>query len=71
MEQSPRVAVGALLEFVLDKKYDSREGGAQLSGIQALTRLPIEQRWRDQAAGLNTGGFISGYRGSPTSDHWT
>src|SRR3954447_5591010 len=36
-----------------------------LSGIQALVHLPILQRLRDQAAGLNTAGFISGYRGSP------
>src|SRR4051794_27245118 len=36
-----------------------------LSGIQALVHLSILQRLRDQAAGLNTAGFISGYRGSP------
>src|SRR6185503_6618662 len=36
-----------------------------LSGIQALAHLPILQRLRDVAAGLNTAGFISGYRGSP------
>lgn len=65
MEQSPRDALDMTAEAVLDEKYDSREGSAQLSGIQALARLPLEQRWRDQAAGLNTGGFISGYRGSP------
>ena len=36
-----------------------------MSGIQALVRLPMLQRMRDAAAGLNTAGFISGYRGSP------
>ncbi len=36
-----------------------------LSGTEALALLPILQRLRDEAAGLNTGGFISGYRGSP------
>ncbi len=36
-----------------------------MSGIQALVQLPVLQRQRDEAAGLNTAGFISGYRGSP------
>ncbi|MCQ4158335.1 indolepyruvate ferredoxin oxidoreductase family protein [Roseomonas sp. GC11] len=36
-----------------------------LSGLQALARLPLLQRQRDAAAGLNTAGFVSGYRGSP------
>ncbi len=38
-----------------------------LSGVQALTQLPILQRQRDLAAGRNTAGFVSGYRGSPLS----
>jgi indolepyruvate ferredoxin oxidoreductase len=49
----------------LDDKYVQREGRVYLSGIQALVRLPLIQRERDAAAGLNTAGFISGYRGSP------
>jgi indolepyruvate ferredoxin oxidoreductase len=36
-----------------------------LSGIQTIAQLPILQRLRDAAAGLNTAGFVSGYRGSP------
>ena len=49
----------------LDDKYTAKSGNVFLSGIQALVRLPMIQRERDEAAGLNTAGFISGYRGSP------
>jgi len=49
----------------LDDKYVSTSGRIYLSGVQALVRLTLVQRLRDQAAGLNTGGFVSGYRGSP------
>ena len=53
------------LDVGLDDKYTANSGPIFLSGIQALVRLPLMQRVRDQAAGLNTAGFISGYRGSP------
>src|SRR3979490_1927601 len=49
----------------LDDKYTQQSGDVYMSSIQALVRLPIMQRQRDAAAGLNTAGFISGYRGSP------
>jgi len=49
----------------LDDKYTATQGRIFLSGTQALVRLPIEQARRDAAAGHNTAGFISGYRGSP------
>ncbi len=55
----------ALERVTLDDKYTLPEGRAFMSGIQALVRLPMLQRQRDAAAGLNTAGFISGYRGSP------
>jgi indolepyruvate ferredoxin oxidoreductase len=51
--------------YTLEDKYTRQEGRIYLSGIQALVRLPIMQALRDRAAGLNTAGFISGYRGSP------
>ncbi|MGF6997142.1 indolepyruvate ferredoxin oxidoreductase family protein [Paraburkholderia sp. GAS32] len=58
---------GAVLkaDVTLDDKYTKRSGRVFLSGVQALVRLPLMQRLRDQAEGLNTAGFISGYRGSP------
>ena len=49
----------------LEDKYTAASGRVFLSGVQALVRLPIMQRERDRAEGLNTAGFISGYRGSP------
>ncbi|HWH48005.1 MAG TPA: indolepyruvate ferredoxin oxidoreductase family protein, partial [Burkholderiales bacterium] len=52
-------------QVTLDDKYASDQGRVYLTGIQALVRLALVQRRRDQAAGLNTAGFISGYRGSP------
>ena len=53
----------------LDDKYDATEGRVYLTGTQALVRLPIMQRQRDLAAGLNTAGYISGYRGSPVGGY--
>ena len=55
----------ALAAVSLDDKYTLDSGRVYLTGIQALVRLPMMQRERDVAAGLNTAGFISGYRGSP------
>jgi len=58
-----------LAPVALDDKYTLASGRIYLSGIQALVRLPIMQVQRDRAAGLNTGGFISGYRGSPVGGY--
>ena len=52
-------------EYSLEHKYTRSEGRIYLSGVQALVRLPLMQQMRDRAAGLDTAGFISGYRGSP------
>ena len=55
----------ALEHITLDDKYTLDRGRAFMSGVQALVRLPMLQQQRDRAAGLDTAGFISGYRGSP------
>ena len=49
----------------LDDKYALENGRALMSGVQALVRLPMLQKKRDALGGLNTAGFVSGYRGSP------
>ncbi len=49
----------------LEDKYTLDSGRVYITGIQALVRLPMMQRRRDVAAGLDTAGYISGYRGSP------
>ncbi len=51
--------------YALNDRYQLDHGRAYLSGVQAFARLPLVQHRRDRAAGLNTAGFISGYRGSP------
>lgn len=51
--------------ITLDDKYTLERGRVFLTGTQALIRLPMMQRQRDLAAGFNTAGFITGYRGSP------
>ena len=58
-------AVPALRDVSLDDKYALETGRVFLTGTQALVRLLILQRQRDALAGLNTAGFVSGYRGSP------
>ena len=52
-------------DYALEDRYRVESGRVFLTGNQALVRLPLMQRQRDIAAGLNTAGFISGYRGSP------
>src|SRR5260221_7626763 len=54
-----------LARVSLDEKYPLERGRVFLTGPQALIRLLLLQRERDQRAGLNTAGFVSGYRGSP------
>src|ERR1700756_5757552 len=51
------------------ERYTATSGRVQLTGIQALARLPIDQHRRDLAAGRNIGTFISGYEGSPLAGY--
>lgn len=56
---------GGLRDVTLEDKYSLSKGQVYASGTQALVRLPLMQKERDRRAGLNTAGYVSGYRGSP------
>src|SRR5450432_4087805 len=49
----------------LDDKYDLNQSHVLVTGYQALIRACLMQKARDRAAGINTGGYLTGYRGSP------
>ncbi len=49
----------------LDDKYDLSRDQVFVTGTQAVIRMLLMQQARDRAAGLDTAGFVSGYRGSP------
>jgi indolepyruvate ferredoxin oxidoreductase len=55
----------ALRNVTLDDKYDLAKDHVFITGTQAVIRMLLMQRERDRLAGLNTAGFVSGYRGSP------
>ena len=54
-------------DISLEDKWTLERGRAFMTGTQALIRLPMMQRERDLRAGLNTAGYITGYRGSPVT----
>ena len=54
-----------LHDVTLDDKYDLGAQRIFVSGTQAVVRLALMQKERDRRAGLNTAGYVSGYRGSP------
>ncbi|NDV48985.1 MULTISPECIES: indolepyruvate ferredoxin oxidoreductase family protein [unclassified Salipiger] len=54
-----------LRDYELSDRYTRTEGRVFLTGTQAILRIALDQARRDKAAGLDTRGFISGYRGSP------
>ena len=49
----------------LNDKYDLNQSHVLVTGYQALIRACLMQKARDRAAGINTGGYLTGYRGSP------
>src|SRR6476620_10002230 len=55
----------ALRPVTLDDKYDLTKDRIFVTGFQALVRLTLMQKERDRRAGLNTAGYVTGYRGSP------
>src|SRR2546421_8704166 len=55
----------ALKQVSLDDKFDLGQSRIFVTGFQALVRLCLMQKERDRRAGLNTAGYITGYRGSP------
>src|SRR3954464_5632176 len=58
-------AISSLDAYELSDRYDREVGHVFLTGTQAIVRIAPDPVRRDRAAGLNTAGFISGYRGSP------
>ncbi len=57
--------IGFAAATTLDSRYRDVDRPVLLSGVQALVRVLLEQARLDREAGLNTGGLVSGYRGSP------
>jgi len=54
-----------LLDYQLEDCFNKQQGRVFLTGTQALVAILLQQKRLDEAAGINTEGFISGYRGSP------
>ena len=54
----------SLNHVTLDDKYDLTKSRVFVTGYQALVRLTMMQHERDKRAGLNTAGYVTGYRGS-------
>jgi indolepyruvate ferredoxin oxidoreductase len=52
-------------DYSLEDRYTRQTGRVFLTGTQALVRILLDQRDRDIADGINSAGFVSGYRGSP------
>jgi indolepyruvate ferredoxin oxidoreductase len=65
MSQATDASVDSSQPISLDDKYDLNCGRIFANGAQALVRATLMQKQIDEASGLNTAGYVSGYRGSP------
>ena len=65
MAKSASKTKPALQSVHIDDKYDLDKDHIFITGTQAVVRLTLMQKERDRRAGLNTGGYVTGYRGSP------
>ncbi len=65
MDDRARAAAEPLTQATLADRFDLSKSRVLLTGAQAVARLLLSQKARDRGAGLKTGGFVSGYRGSP------
>ncbi len=65
MPQSRPHHPAPLAETSLADRFDAAKSRIFVTGTQALVRAALNIAWRDRAAGMKTGGFVSGYRGSP------
>jgi len=63
--QDPTTTAPVDLDYRLDDNLTRTSGRIFLTGTQALVRLLLAQKRADEARGLNTAGYVSGYRGSP------
>lgn len=61
----PATPTARLLDYRLDDNLTAHSGPILISGTQALVRLTLMQARLDRARGWATGGFVTGYRGSP------
>jgi indolepyruvate ferredoxin oxidoreductase len=62
---APNAPLASLAQVSLDDKYDLSKTRVFISGAQAIVRLMVMQKEMDRRAGLNTAGYVTGYRGSP------
>jgi indolepyruvate ferredoxin oxidoreductase len=62
---APNAPLPSLAQVSLDDKYDLSKTRVFISGAQAIVRLMVMQKEMDRHAGLNTAGYVTGYRGSP------